>query len=198
MVIIVKKVNAGSNIFIPMPVALLGVNIGGKANFMALGWVSRINASPPLMGAAINRYHYTSEGVRENETFSINIPSKKMVKETDYCGLVSGRETDKSNIFNVFYGKLKTAPMIEECPLTLECKLNEIHGMSSNELIVGEVVESYIEKDYLKDDAPDFEKIEPILLTMPDNNYWVLGKNVGKAWEIGKELKLDGDEDEYV
>jgi flavin reductase (DIM6/NTAB) family NADH-FMN oxidoreductase RutF len=193
-----EKIKLGSNIFIPMPVTLLGINIGGKANFMALGWVSRLNSSPPLIGAAINKFHYSSEGLQENETFSINIPSKGMVKETDYCGLVSGRETDKSKLFNVFYGKLGTAPMIDECPLTIECKLVEIHEMQSNELIIGEIVESYIEKEYLKGEIPDFKKIDPLLLTMPDNNYWNLGENVGKAWNAGKELKLEGDENEYI
>lgn len=193
-----EKVNLGSNVFIPMPVTLLGMNIGGKANFMALGWVSRINASPPLIGAAINKFHYSSEGVRETETFSINVPSKDLVKETDYCGLVSGRETDKSEIFDVFYGKLKTAPMIVECPFTMECKLVEIHEMPSNELLIGEIVESYIGKRYLSGDIPDIKKIDPFFLSMPDNNYWSVGENVGKAWEIGKKLKLGEDENEYI
>ena len=49
-----------------------------------------------------------------------------MISETDYCGLVSGRKTDKSNIFNVFYGELETAPMIMECPVSIECKLFDI------------------------------------------------------------------------
>lgn len=193
-----EKVSIGTNVFIPMPVTLLGIKIGGKANFMALGWLSRLNASPPLIGAAINKYHYSSEGIRENETFSINIPSKDMVKETDYCGLVSGRETDKSNIFNVYYGELETAPMIEECPFCIECKLVQIYEMQSNELLIGEIVESYIDKHYLSDDAPDFKKINPLLLTMPDNNYWALGENVGKAWEVGKELKLAVGDNEYI
>ncbi len=193
-----EKIKLGSNIFIPMPVTLLGINIGGKANFMALGWVSRLNSTPPLIGAAINKLHYSFEGIEENETFSINIPSKDMVKETDYCGLVSGRETDKSKLFNVFYGKLETVPMIEECPITMECKLVDIHEMPSNELLIGEIVESYIGKEYLKGDVPDIKKIAPLLLTMPDNNYWTLGENIGKAWDAGKELKLEGDENEYI
>lgn len=192
-----EKMKIGSNVFIPMPVTILGVNIEGKANFMALGWVSRLNAVPPFIGAAINKFHYSSEGIGENKTFSINIPSKEMMKETDYCGLVSGRETDKSKIFKVFYGELETAPMIEECPITMECKLVEIYDMPSNELVIGEIVEAYIGKEYLSNDAPDIKKINPLFLTMPDNNYWVVGENVGEAWESGKKLKL-GEDDEYI
>lgn len=193
-----EKINLGSNVFIPMPVTLLGINIDGKANFMALGWVSRLNASPPLIGAAINKYHYSSEGIRENETFSINIPSEDLMRETDYCGLVSGRETDKSELFKVFYGKTGSAPLIEECPLSMECKLVDIYEMPSNELIIGEIVETYLEKECIKDDAPDVKKMSPLFLTMPDNNYWSLGENVGKAWEAGKNLKVGEDETEYI
>ena len=188
-----EKLNLGPNVFIPMPVTLLGIKIDGKANFMALGWIARLNGRPPLIGAAINKHHYSAGGIRENETFSINIPSKDMMKETDYCGLVSGRKTDKSELFNVYYGKLGTAPLIEECPLSMECKLVEIHEMPSHELLIGEIIESYIDKQYLKDDMPDIKKIDPLFLTMPDNNYWSLGENIGKAWSVGKNLKLGED-----
>lgn len=190
-----KKVKMGANVFIPMPVTILGVNVEGKANFMALGWLSRLNANPPLIGAAVNKFHYSSQGIRENKTFSINIPSKEMMIKTDYCGLVSGRESDKSELFDVFYGELETAPMIEECPLSIECELVEIHGMPSNELIIGEIMGAYTESGYLSNDSPDIKKIDPLFLTMPDNNYWTLGENVGKAWNAGKKLKTDKETD---
>lgn len=185
------KLNLGANVFTPMPVTLLGIKIREKANFMALGWVSRLNTRPPLIGAAINKHHYSSEGIMENKTFSINIPSKDMIKETDYCGIVSGRKTDKSELFNVYYGKLETAPMIEECPFSMECKLVDIHEMPSHNLLIGEIIETYIDKQCVKDNTPDINEIDPLFLTMPDNNYWTLGENAGKAWKVGKELKLD-------
>lgn len=193
-----EKVNIGTNIYPPMLVTLLGVNVEKRANFMALGWISRLNANPPLLGASINKFHYTSQGIRENKTFSINIPSKDMMKETDYCGLVSGREYDKSCLFKVFYGELETAPMIEECPLSIECKLVGIHEMSTNDLIIGEIMGAYTEHQYLSDDKPDIRKIDPLFLTMPDNNYWTVGENVGKAWKAGRDLKSDRDGSEYI
>lgn len=193
-----EKINIGANIYIPMLVTLLGVNVEDRANFMALGWLSRLNANPPLLGAAINKYHHTSQGIRENKTFSINIPGKDLMKETDYCGLVSGREYDKSELFNVFYGELETAPMIEQCPICIECKLVEIHEMPTNHLLIGEIVGTYTEKRFLTDDNPDIQKINPLLLTMPDNNYWTVGENIGKAWEAGKDLKSKKDGTGYI
>ncbi len=71
----------------------------------------------------MNKRHYTNTGIRKNGTFSVNIPSAEMVKETDYCGLLSGKDVDKAELFENFYGKLWTAPMIEECPLNIECRL---------------------------------------------------------------------------
>lgn len=185
-----EKINIGSNGFIyPMPVALLGTNAEDKANFMALGWVTRVNSNPPMLAVGVNKNHLTNKAVRENKTFSVNFPDTNLIEKTDYCGLVSGKREDKSELFNVYYGELKTAPMIEECPLSLECKLIHIYEMPTNDLFIGEIMATYTEKQYLTDGKPDIKKINPAVLTMPDNNYWNIGENIGKAWNIGKNLK---------
>jgi len=187
-----EKINIGKNGFVyPMPVALLGANIEDKSNFMALGWVTRASMNPPLLIVSVNKNHLTNKAIRENETFSVNFPSIDMIEVTDYCGLVSGKRTDKSDLFEIYYGNLKTAPMIKECPLSLECKLNDIYEMPTSVLFIGEIVSTYTEEKYLTDDKPDIKKINPAVLTMPDNNYWTVGENIGKAWNIGKNLKKD-------
>ena len=115
------KISAGTNVFIyPMPVVLVGTNVGGKANFMTVGWVSRVNAAPPMLAVGIFNKHYTNEGIRENGTFSVCFPDRKLVEKADYCGMVSGRRVDKAALFEVFYGETKTAPMIGECKVTME------------------------------------------------------------------------------
>ena len=103
-----EKINIGNNVYVyPMPVTLVGAQVEGKANFMAVGWVSRVNANPPYIGISINKNHYTTKGILENGSFSVNFPSADMVKKTDYCGIVSGRKEDKSKLFEVFYGKIE-------------------------------------------------------------------------------------------
>jgi len=184
------KVNIGTNALLyPMPVTLIGANVGGRPNFMAVAWTSRINFKPPILAVALNKMHYTPEGIRENNSFSINIPSADMYEITDYCGIVSGRKADKSNIFDIFYGESKTAPMIKECPLSIECKLIDIYEMPTNCLYIGEVIATYTEDKYLTNGKPDIEKMNPIVLTMTDNRYWGVGKYLGKAWSDGKKLK---------
>jgi flavin reductase (DIM6/NTAB) family NADH-FMN oxidoreductase RutF len=186
------KKDIGLNVFTPtMPVTLLGTNVDDKPNFMTLAWVTRVNANPPLFAVAVNRVHHSSLGIRENESFSINIPSEDMLTKTDYCGLVSGREIDKSNIFKLFYGKLKTAPMIEECPLSIECKLFDILELPTNDLFIGEVVSAFTEEQYMTDDNLDIMKLKSFILSMPDNNYWQIGKHIGNAWMDGKDLIED-------
>jgi flavin reductase (DIM6/NTAB) family NADH-FMN oxidoreductase RutF len=185
-----EKIRIGKNVFVfPMPVTLLGVNVGGRANFMALGWVTRVNANPPLIGCGVGRHHYTVTGLKENQTFSINFPPASMIEKVDYCGLVSGKEVDKSGLFRVFYGDLETAPMIGDCPLCLECRLIQSGSFPTNEFFIGEIVESYTEERYMTDGKPDIRKINPLLLTMPDNRYWLVGEFAGNAWSRGKQLK---------
>jgi len=187
-----EKITIGTNVFIyPMPVVLVGVNIKNRANFMTVGWISRVNAVPPMLAVGINKAHYTPEGILENQTFSVNVPSADMIEKTDYCGLVSGRNMDKSKLFDVFYGTTKTAPMIKECPLCLECTLNGIYELPTNNLYIGEIVTACCDDKYLTHGKLDIQKINPLMLTMPDNNYWTIGKNVGKAWNVGRILIKD-------
>lgn len=185
-----EKVKINNNVFVyPMPVTLLGANVGGKANFMTLGWVSRVNANPPMLGVGVHKSHYTAEGIKENKSFSVNFPEAEMIRETDYCGIVSGEKADKSGLFEVFYGELETAPMIKECTLNLECKLVETIEFPTNYFFVGEIVGAYSEEQYMTQGKPDIKKMEPLLLTMPDNSYWKVGDYAGEAWKSGKAVK---------
>jgi flavin reductase (DIM6/NTAB) family NADH-FMN oxidoreductase RutF len=184
-----EKINIGNNVFVyPMPVTLVGTEVEGKANFMAVGWISRVNGNPPYIGMGIHKNHYTAKGILENGAFSVNFPSAGMIDETDYCGLVSGRKEDKSELFEVFYGQMEAAPMIKACPLNLECRLVNTIEFPTHYFFVGEILEAYAEEKYLTEGKPDIKKMEPLLLTMPDNSYWTVGDYKGEAWKTGKSL----------
>lgn len=183
-----EKQQIGNNFFIPMPVVLVGTQIKGKANFMAVGWVARVNGNPPMIACGIANNHYTPEGMNQAKTFSVNIPSADLLEKTDYCGIVSGKNTDKSKVFDVFYGSLKTAPMIRECPVTLECRLVQTVSLPTHSLYIGEIAGAYADGNVMRDGKPDFPAIDPLFLTIPDNRYWTLGKHAGDAWSAGKKL----------
>jgi flavin reductase (DIM6/NTAB) family NADH-FMN oxidoreductase RutF len=169
----------------PMPVVLAGAVVGGRANFLAVGWIARVNYEPPMVAMSLGKSHHTNGGIREHKEFSVNLPGLDLLEKTDYCGLVSGREKDKSQLFTLFHGALRHAPMIQECPLALACTLVNIVELPSNDLFIGEIVDAYAEEGCLTNGAPDIAKMAPFTLTMPDNIYWKIGDRAGKAWDAG-------------
>jgi flavin reductase (DIM6/NTAB) family NADH-FMN oxidoreductase RutF len=182
------KLDIGAAFLYPMPMVLVGSVVEEKSNFMAVGWVSRVNFKPPLFAVALGPHH-TNKGIDENREFSINIPDVSLIEKTDYCGLVSGSVKDKSQIFKVFFGGLGKAPLIEECPVCISLSLFDSVKLPFNTLYIGEPKEVYSEEKYMSDNMLDIKKVKPFTLTMPDNRYWSVGENLGKAWSIGKILK---------
>lgn len=184
-----KKIKIGNNPYLlPMPMVIVGSSIGKRPNFMAVAWVSRVNAKPALMSVAIGR-HATAQAIQHTGEYSINIPPVDLVKETDLLGIVSGSDFDKSSLFEIFYGSLRKAPMIRQCPVTMECKVVQAIELPVDVLFIGEVVEVWSEERFLSDGNPDVEKVKPFCLTMPDNRYWSVGNEVGRAWHDGLGLK---------
>ncbi|MCZ7665271.1 MAG: flavin reductase family protein [Thermoleophilia bacterium] len=170
----------------PMPVVMVGAMYQGRANFMPAAWVTRVTTDPPLLLIALTKSHFTSAGIQEHGEFGLSVPSRDLVAAVDYCGLVSGRDQDKSGLFEVFFGELPHAPMIAACPLTIACRLERTFDLSSEWLFIGEIAGAYADEECLTNGQPDPRKVDPIVLTMPDNRYWSLGEMVGAAWSIGE------------
>jgi flavin reductase (DIM6/NTAB) family NADH-FMN oxidoreductase RutF len=182
------KIKLGvKNCLYPMLTTLVGANVSGKANYIAIAHVGIMDHISISLG--MNKAHYTNAGIKENGTFSVNIPSVDMIKETDYCGLVSGKTADKSVIFETFYGQLKTAPMIQNFPINMECKLVRTVDFPNHDVFIGEIIETYCEDRVMTDQIVDLAKVNPILFAMNNRGYWELGKPVAKAWDIGKQYK---------
>lgn len=185
-----NKITIEKNLFcLPWTQTILGTMHNGKPNFMALDWVTRANFNPPMMGICVNNGHASNAAVRSTGEFSVNVPDVGMVEVTDYTGLVSGKNTDKSGLFEVFSGELKAAPMITACPINLECRVVRTVDLPTNTFFIGEIVNIYTEDRFLTDGKPDVKKVRPFLLTMPDNGYWAVGENLGKAWQAGQVLR---------
>jgi flavin reductase (DIM6/NTAB) family NADH-FMN oxidoreductase RutF len=183
-----KKITLNNDFYLPMPVTLVGMKVKGKPNFCAVGWITRVNFKPAMIGIALYKTHYSPIGIKENKTFSVCIPSADLVKQADYCGIVSGKKSDKSKLFTIFYGKIKTAPMIEECPINIECELYKTIALPDDYLFIGKVISIYADQKYLTGGKVDYKKIKPFIYTIPDSIYSVLGKKIGDAHSIGKAL----------
>jgi flavin reductase (DIM6/NTAB) family NADH-FMN oxidoreductase RutF len=174
--------------FSPLGVVWGGGGGGGQANFMPVGWISRVNFQPPMLAISLAKTHYTCEGIREHKQFSVNVPGLDLLGKVDYCGLVSGKEADKAKLFSIFYSGLEYAPLISECRLCLACTLVQTVSLATNDLFLGEIVEACAEGGVLIEGNPDVARMQPFTLTMPDNTYWKIGEKAGKAWEAGRNL----------
>jgi flavin reductase (DIM6/NTAB) family NADH-FMN oxidoreductase RutF len=171
-----------------MPMTLVGAEVDGKPNFLAAAWITRCNPNPPLLLAALGKMHHTNRGIREHREFSVNIPSADILRLVDYAGLVSGARADKSGLFETFCGDLKHAPMARACRLAMECRLVQVVELAVDEIFIGEIVSAFADEECLVDGKPDVKKLNPFTLTMPDNRYWAMGEELGRAWSAGKEL----------
>ncbi len=184
------KITIEKNLFcLPWTQTILGTHLEGRVNFMALDWLTRVNYNPPMLGICVNKMNASHSAILETGEFSINIPSVDMVEVTDYTGLVSGKRVDKSGLFEVFYGELKAAPMIVRCPITMECKVIKNVELPTNRFFIAEIINIYSEEQFMTDGKPDVKKVNPFLLTMPDNRFWSVGECVGKAWKEGNALR---------
>src|SRR4030067_2669226 len=118
----VKREIGAKNCLYPLPTTLVGAMVNGKPNYVTIAHVGITDIGSVSLG--MSKVHYTNAGIKANGTFSVNIPSVNLVKETDYCGLVSGKTQDKASLFKTFYGKLKT---------THDRAMCNQHGMRANQ-----------------------------------------------------------------
>ena len=183
------RIDIGSQGFIyPMPMTLIGADLPSGPGFAAIAWVTRIEPNPPRLLVAMNKAHATNAGIREHGEFSGNIPSVDMVAVTDWCGVNSAaRGVDKAAPFEIVRGSLRHAPMIAECPLSMECHVVQTVEIDSHELFIADIVSTWADQRCLDGTRkPDIAKMRPFVLTMPDNRYWAVGKQVGDAWRDGR------------
>jgi flavin reductase (DIM6/NTAB) family NADH-FMN oxidoreductase RutF len=175
-----KKEEFQDNLLSPLPVILVGALVKRRPNFLVIGYICPFDFGKYIFFSLFKK-RYTSIGIHENKTFSVNIPTEDLIDKVDICGSKSGREFDKSNLFDTFYGDLKTAPMINQCPINIECEVKEILDYDPNEGIIGRVIKSYVNPKGLTDGKLDWRKFHPIIwATGGDFNYYRLGERLSR------------------
>lgn len=183
-----EKIKLGpQTLLYPMPAVLVGANVDLKANFMTAAWCGIAASSPPAISVALQKVRHTLKGINEQGTFSINVPSTSLARKVDYCGIYSGEKRDKSELFEIFYGVSQTAPLVRECPVNLECKVIHSLDLKSHMLIIGEILETYVDESCMTDGKPDPAKIDPLIFTVGVTQYQCLGGVIGKAFRMGKD-----------
>jgi flavin reductase (DIM6/NTAB) family NADH-FMN oxidoreductase RutF len=175
-----------------MPVYLIGANVGGKPNFLTAAWSGVACGEPLMLSVPIRHTRYTLKGIEENGTLSFCLPPAELVKETDFCGIASGSKVDKVKTcgFEVFYGKLGSAPMISQCPVNFECSVHEKRDLGSHVLVIAKVEEIHVAESCMRDGKPDLDRMNAFTYsTTPLREYRTIGKMIAKAFSVGKEIK---------
>jgi flavin reductase (DIM6/NTAB) family NADH-FMN oxidoreductase RutF len=165
----------------PCPVVLVTcVDSMEEPNIITLAWAGTVCSEPPMIGLGIRPSRYSHKLIENSKEFVVNIPTAKILKETDYCGVTSGRDADKfseTNLTPEQADKVK-APLIRECPVNMECILKNKVPLGAHDLFLGEIVQTHIDQNILDEKGHiDFKKADPFVYNVGE--YWSLNKKIG-------------------
>ena len=169
----------GSVVLNPVPVVLItSRNSEGKDNVFTIAWGGTVCTKPPMVSISIRPERLSYEYIKESMEFIINMPSQKIVKAVDYCGVRPGRKFDKIKEmgFTMKEGTHVNAAYIDECPVSIECKVKSITPLGTHDMFVAEVVGSHINEDLMDEKGKiHFEKGD--LITYCHGEYYPMSKN---------------------
>ncbi|MCY3018255.1 MAG: flavin reductase family protein [Planctomycetota bacterium] len=175
------------------PVWCIGTyDANDKPNVMTVAWGGICCSVPPCVNFSLRKATYTYECVLRHNAFTVNIPSARYVKEADFFGIASGKNTDKFKVARLtpVLSTLVHAPMVDEFPMVLECKLVFHHELGLHTIFVGEVLDVKCDESVLnKSGLPDIEKVQPLVFSPDVRCYHSVGSLVGRAFEIGRTLR---------
>ena len=169
----------------PFPAMIVGAMVEGKPTYTAVG-AGGCACLEPVLCVSLKDSHYITAGIRDSGWFSVNIPSRALVRELDYCGIVSGRDTDKSRLFTGFFSQGDRAPLIEECPLNFLCRVCDSKEIQGFTMFFGDIQAVYIDESCLADGRPDPLLIDPVIMMAV--TYCGLGSIIGQPFAEGRKL----------
>jgi flavin reductase (DIM6/NTAB) family NADH-FMN oxidoreductase RutF len=162
--------------------------VEGKPNFCTIAWFTMIDDEPPMIGVVMGKKRRTKDGIIKEKAFSVNLPSTGSVVKVDRVGLYSGYKVDKSKVFDgLSYGKTGS-PLIDECPVSVDCELERIVEMEGVDIIIGRIIAVHCEEE-LSGDKVDPSVMDPLLYAFPGGPYFSVGEKVADAFRVGKMPK---------
>lgn len=189
-----KQELAPKTILLPSPVLIVGTyDAEGKPNIMNAAWGGVASSNPPSVSVSLREATYTYHNIMHSKAFTINFPSEQYAREADYAGLVSGRDTNKfaDTGLTPTKSKLVNAPIVEEFPYALECKLIKHVDLGLHTMFIGEIMGIVADSKVLGEkELPHIEKVRPMLFgSFGSRAYYGIGDNLGNAFSIGKAFQ---------
>lgn len=186
-----KQLGAVERLY-PMPCVLV---VGGTleaADVLTVAWINIVSSTPPTVAMGLRKTRGTLELIRAERSFTVNVPGTELAAEVDYCGITSGKTTDKFEATGLTLRRAEAVvtPVIDECPYNLECKVTGEVEVGEYVVVLGEVVESHAEESILDAEGKlvDVDLLDPIAYIAGTREYRRIGSKVADAYSIGKTI----------
>ena len=156
------------------------VDSEGKPNIITLAWAGTVCSDPPTIGLGIRPRRHSYGLIEGSGEFVVNIPTKDILQETDFCGVVSGKDVDKFSVtgFTAEPAETVRPPLIRECPVNIECVLRKKIPIGVHHLFLGEIVSVHVDENILDEKGEiDFSKVSPFVYNQGE--YWDLRQKIG-------------------
>ena len=194
-----KREFKGSVLLNPVPVVMITCrNKEGKDNVFTVAWTGTICTKPPMLSISIRPERLSYEYIKETMEFTVNMPHRKQTRETDFCGVRSGRQLDKIKEcgFTMVEGKDINVPFIKECPVNIECKVKQIIPLGTHDIFLAEVVGSHVNEN-LMDENDKIHLEWANLISYSHGEYFPIsnepigkfGYSVAKKKEVEKKVE---------
>ena len=175
----------------PLPAIL--VSCGSTAeeyNLITVAWTGTLCTNPPMCYISVRPERHSYAIIKKNMEFVLNLTTEDMAFATDWCGVRSGRDYEQCEEMRLTPGKatIVSAPIVEESPLNIECRVKEIISLGSHDMFIAEVVNVRADERYLNPQTGKFELSESHPLVYLHGAYYGLGKKIGKfGWSVEKK-----------
>ena len=177
----------------PAPVLLVGTyDEAGQPNIMTAAWGGLCCSQPPCLSVSLRRSSWTCRSLQQKQAFTVSIPSRNMVGQADFAGLVSGRQEEKFKTLGLTprAGEHVDAPFVAECPVVLELLLRRSLELGSHIQFVGEIMDVKVNRNCLTPEGlPDPARIDALSFAPLTKEYYAVGEFVARAFAVGKTVK---------
>jgi flavin reductase (DIM6/NTAB) family NADH-FMN oxidoreductase RutF len=187
-----KTSMGAKTIVYPTPVFVVGsYDSEGNPNVMTAAWGGICCSVPPCVTVSLREATHTYHNILASKAFTVSIPSDKNVKEADYFGIASGKDTDKfkNTGLTAASSKIVNAPYVSEFPFILECELIQTVKIGLHTQFIGQILDIKVDEKIMEGDEPLIKKISPMIYSPDDLSYYGVGDYLGKAFSVGKEIK---------
>lgn len=176
------------NMLYPLPAVMVSTaDTKGEDNIITVAWTGTVCTDPAMLYISVRPERYSYHMLRESGEFVVNLTTEELAEATDWCGVRSGRDTDKWKEMRLTRGKaekLKYAPVILESPVNLECRVTEVKELGSHHMFLAEVLAVQVDEAYLQESGK-FELNSTGLIAYSHGEYFSLGDSKGKfGWSV--------------